>query len=162
MTDYGMIIDARLSPSLVSFKAHLQLTSDAMDTQLMGYLKAAIMKAQRYIGKIITPSDVAFSGPFSSSVALGQALSVTSVSVDGAAISSSSYSLQDGVLTIDGTVTGERMTVNYAAGMDNVPDDIRQAVLLIAAHFFLNRDDQVHTLPTSSSCLLDSYRTWGV
>lgn len=161
MTDYGTIIDASLSPSLASFKAHLQLTSSAMDSQLTGYLKAAIRRAQRYIGMIITPSSVTFSGAFQSSLTLRQATAITSVSVDGETLSSSSYSLSAGVLAIEGTVTGETMTVVYTAGMSAVPEDIQQAVLLIGANFFLNRDDQVHRLPTASSCLLDSYRTWG-
>lgn len=161
MTDYGTIIDLSLSPSLAQFKSHLQLSSNTMDTQLTGYLKAAVRRAQRYIGRIITPSTVTLSGALQHSTTLKWVISVTSVSVDGETLSSSSYSLSNGVLTIEDSVTGEFMTVTYTAGYSAVPEDIQQAVLLIAANFFLNRDDQVHTLPTMSSRLLDSYRTWG-
>lgn len=161
MTERGQIIEATMRPSLAELKAHLHITSNAQDPQLGLYLRAALLRAGAYIGKTIAQTSFTYTGAFQTLLSLPQVLSITSVKVDGVTIASSSYSLSDGVLALEGTVTGEKMEVAYVAGMANPAESILAAVLLIAADLFLHRENPVKSLPSQAEWLLDPYRTWG-
>jgi uncharacterized phiE125 gp8 family phage protein len=49
-------------------------------------------------------------------------------------------------------------TAGYGAAASNVPMQIRQAILMMVADAYDNREDYVKKLPTASEYLLDQYR----
>ena len=54
-----------------------------------------------------------------------------------------------------------RFTAGYGAGWEEVPADLRQAVLLLAAHFYENRSESgavAGTMPFGVLVLLEAYR----
>lgn len=148
----------QLTPSIDAFKSHVRVTNSDLDAELTSCLKAAINAAEHYIGKIISQSTFTYTGVFSASIKLMKPLvSVTSVKVDG--VATTSYSVSDGYLLIDGV--GSSVEVVYTAGWSNAPEDLQKAVMLHAAALFNNPVDSVETLPRASRGLLNSYRTWG-
>jgi hypothetical protein len=55
------------------------------------------------------------------------------------------------------------ITVTYQAGYANaasVPATLKQAMLLMIADWYDNRQDGVKTMPTASQILLDKFRVW--
>jgi|TARA_R100000329_G_C7618265_1_gene219703 uncharacterized phiE125 gp8 family phage protein len=48
----------------------------------------------------------------------------------------------------------------YGAASSDVPDPIKQAVLLIIGNLYEKREDMVHRMPTTSEYLLEPYRIW--
>lgn len=55
-----------------------------------------------------------------------------------------------------------RFTAGFGAGWDDVPADLRQAVFLLAAHFYENRDDTgivAGSMPFGVLVLIEAYRT---
>ena len=158
--------DNGYQPSLSDFKAHIRLTmtSVEMDAGLTLQLKAAIRSAEHYIGKVIARSAFVYTDTFAKTVTLqGPVLGVQGVTVAGVEVSSDHYKLKGDVLTLDVEADADAtLVVRYTAGMVQVDEDIKAAVLLHAAALFNNPVDSVETLPKASSRLLDPYRTWGV
>ena len=158
--------DNGYQPSLSDFKAHIRLTmtSVEMDAGLTLQLKAAIRSAEHYIGKVIARSAFVYTDTFAKTVTLqGPVLGVQEVTVAGVEVSSDHYKLKGDVLTLDVEADADAtLVVRYTAGMVQVDEDIKAAVLLHAAALFNNPVDSVETLPKASSRLLDPYRTWGV
>lgn len=152
-----------LQPSLDDFKSHVRVTASDLDGELEANLMAAIRSSERYIGKVIALSKFTLNIPFSHSITLRPPVAeVTSVTVDGEPLPADSYALSGRILTISEDVTGEKVEVAYIAGMNEVEPDIRIAVLLSAARLFNNPGDVVEALPTKSSVLLRSHRSWGL
>lgn len=153
-------------PSLSDFKAHIRLTvtSVEMDASLTLFLKAAIRSAEHYIGKVIAQSVFVLTDTFAKTVTLqGPVLEVQEVTVAGVAVPSDRYKLKGNVLKLDVEANADdTLVVKYKAGMTQVDEDIRAAVLLHASALFTNPVDTVETLPKASSRLLDPYRTWGL
>lgn len=158
--------DNGYQPSLSDFKAHIRITmtSVEMDAGLTLQLKAAIRSAEHYIGKVIARSSFVYTDTFAKTVTLqGPVLGVQGVTVAGVAVPSDHYKLKGDVLTLDVEADADdALVVKYTAGMAQVEEDIKAAVLLHAAALFNNPVDSVETLPKASSRLLDPYRTWGV
>jgi len=48
----------------------------------------------------------------------------------------------------------------YGAAASDVPDTIKQAVLLIIGNLYEKREDMVHRMPTSAEYLLEPFRIW--
>ena len=54
------------------------------------------------------------------------------------------------------------MSVRYTSGMNQVPFDIKAAIMLMAAKLFNNPVDSVETLPSAAKNLLRPYRSYGM
>ena len=59
---------------------------------------------------------------------------------------------------------GDAITITfvsgYGAAASDVPETIKQAVLLIIGNLYEKREDMVHRMPTTSEYLLEPYRIW--
>lgn len=151
------------SPSLASLKSHLRLTSDDLDAELSGKLQAAIRSAEATIGRVISPSFLTDTFPFRSKLRLrGPVMEVLGVSLDGTALSTADYTLRGSRLVFREGLSGDEVEVNWKAGMDVVPPDIADAVLMKAARLFNNPGDTVDTLVNASDNLLRPYRSYGM
>lgn len=150
-------------PSLASLKAHLRLTGDDLDAELSEKLLAAIRSAEATIGKVISPSEFTDTRPFRPELKLsGPVIEVLGVRLDGLDLPSSSFSLKGSRLVFQAGLTGEEVEVTWKAGMEEVPPDIRAAVLMKAGRLFNNPGDTVDALVTASDNLLRPYRTYGI
>lgn len=146
-------------PTLAEFKSNIRLTTDTMDADLTLKLKASILSAEHYIGKVIAQSTFTITTAYAKTTALPEPLiEVSSVVVDGAAVTD--YTLKGNELTL-AQESGETMTITCKAGMASVPEDIKAAVILHASALFNNPVDSVEVMPKASTRLLDAYRTWG-
>lgn len=152
-------LDTQYQPSLEDFKKHLRLTSDDLDDALQMYLLAAVNAAEHHIGKVIALSDFSYTGPLVSLPCRTPLREVAEVKVDGAEVG---YDVRDGVLTLAEGVSGDVMTVRYTSGMNQVPFDIKAAIMLMAARLFNNPVDSVETLPSAAKNLLRPYRSYGM
>lgn len=154
-----------LQPSLDDFKSHVRVTASDLDGELEANLMAAIRSAERHIGKVIALSKFTLTTGLAktNSVALrGPVVEVISVAVDGAPVAPADYTLSGRILTISEDVAGEQVVVVYMAGMEEVEPDIKVAIMLSGARMFTNPADAVEALPTKSSILLRSHRSWGL
>lgn len=150
-------------PSLDSLRSHLRLTSPDLDAELSAKLLAAIRSAEATIGQIISPSILTQNVSFRSELRLkGPVMEIQGVSLDGEALPSSSFSLKGSRLVFQAGLRGEEVEITWKAGMETVPPDITNAILLKAARLFNNPGDSVETLNTASDNLLRPYRTWGI
>lgn len=149
---------------LARLRGHLRITTDDLDQELRAKLLAAVRAAENQIGSVIVRSDFTDVFLFSSSVTLDAPLiSVRSVKVDGVSLSGGySVSKAAGTVTFDGSVTGSEAEIDWEAGMEQIPDDVMIAVLMMAASFFSNPMDSVMSLPTASANLLRPYRHYEV
>ena len=150
-------------PSLAEFRKHLRITSHDLDAELEAKLRSAIVSAEHEISTVIAPSTFTKSTRFCSTIALRWPVrSVASVKVDGVEISSDMYEADESSLTFAGSVEGKRVEVVYEAGLEQVPDDVQEAILLLAGSLFNNPTDRPEERDrTTARNLLRPYRTWG-
>ena len=157
-------IDSRqLAFMLNRLKGHLRITSNDLDDELMAKLCAAIDSAEHQIGRVIPLSSITDTKPFSSIVALSRPLvSVDGIKVDDTTLSDDHYAVDvfAGTVSFDESVEGSAVKVTYAAGKEQIPADIVNAILLIASSLFATPMDSVETLPKASSRLLRPYRNY--
>ena len=152
-----------LAFALRKLRSHLRITADDLDEELVDKLLAAVDSAEHRIGRVIFQSSFRDTIPFSSVVCLDRPLiSVDGLEVNGETISAELYkvNLFEGTVTFSEGVTGESVKVEYTAGMEQVPADIMNAILLIASSLFSNPMDSVETLPKASTKLLRPYRNY--
>jgi len=153
----------QLAFMLNKLKSHLRITSNDLDDELMAKLCAAIDSAEHQIGRVIPLSTITDTKPFSSIVALSRPLvSVDGIKVDDTTLSDDHYTVDvfAGTVSFDESVEGSAVKVTYAAGKEQIPADIVNAILLIASSLFANPMDSVETLPKASSRLLRPYRNY--
>ncbi|CUH62999.1 Phage gp6-like head-tail connector protein [Thalassovita gelatinovora] len=170
-------------------KAHLRLGSgfaedDLQNAVLESFLRAAMAAAEARTGKILIEREFSWIlGDWRDAEA--QALPVAPISAVSAVVlidrmgvetmmSASSYRLvQDSqhpllcpvstllpMVPTDGTVRIE-MTAGYGAGWGDIPADLAQAVLMLAAHYYEYRFDTALSggcMPFGVTSLLERYR----
>lgn len=151
------------SPSLADFRRHLRITSNDLDAELHAKLRAAILMAEHEISTVIAPSVYDISCKFVHNLGLRWPVrSVTSVKVDGELLPETDYSVTEEVLSVSEGVVGSRMEVVYEAGLEQVPEDVQSAILLLAGSLFNNPTDRPEERDrTTARNLLRPYRTWG-
>ena len=108
------------------------------------------------------PSTITLSVRFCRTIPLRwPARSVTSVEVDGSEIGPGGYDADDESLTFADSVSGSRVTVRYDAGLEQVPPDVKAAILLLAGSLFNNPTDRPEERDrTTARNLLRPYRRW--
>jgi hypothetical protein len=154
----------QLAFMLEKLKHHLRITACDLDDELMAKLTAAIDSAEHQIGRVIPLSTITQTIPLSSS---SLALSRPLIGVDGIEVDDTALDVEDvevdvfaGTVTLPSDVEGSAVKVTYEAGMEQIPADMVNAILLIASSLFSNPMDSVETLPKASTRLLRPYRNY--
>lgn len=157
------IIFTELQPTLAEFKSHIRVTSSDLDGELSLKLQAAIQRAERYVGMTIARSRFTLSSKFSTVIAIESypLNAVDSVAVDGITVPVGNYTVDGQSLVFKEGITGKAVEIVYTAGLEQVPFDMKAAILLDAAKLFNNPVDTVETLAKTSENLLRPFRTWG-
>lgn len=150
-------------PPLDVFKRHLRITSNDLDAELLAKLRAAMLSAEHEISTVIAHSSFRLSADFRPCLPLRWPVRrVTSVKVDGAELAESEYTASEASLHLAEGVTGQKMVVEYEAGLEDVPEDIQAAIMLLAGSLFNNPTDRPEERDrTTARNLLRPYRTWG-
>ena len=150
-------------PSLESFRKHLRITSHDLDAELLAKLRAGILSAEHEISTVIARSRFHLTGSFSPTISLRWPVrKVTSVEVDGNEVATSDYSYDEKALTFAEGVSGSKFSLTYEAGLEDVPEDIQSAIMLLAGSLFNNPTDRPEERDrTTARNLLRPYRTWG-
>ena len=155
------VYEEGFQPSLQEFKNHLRITSDDLDAVLAPCLLAAISSAEHHIGKDIALSLYTITGNFRHTVNFNSyVMKVELLTVDGKKIDKSYFKLANNALSISPEIEGAEMAITYKAGMNQVPPDIKAAILLTAAKLFNNPVDSVEALPSVAKNLLAPHRSW--
>lgn len=151
------------SPSLDEFRKHLRITSHDLDGELKAKLRSAIVSAEHEISTVIVPSSFTKRVRFCTSIELRWPVrTVTSVKVDGVAIPSENYEVDEASVTFTDSVQGKQVEIEYEAGLEQVPPDVQSAILLLAGSLFNNPTDRPEERDrTTARNLLRPYRTWG-
>lgn len=145
--------------SLEDMKNHLRIYVDAFDADLEGKIDAATEWAEHYCGLIVAPSDITVTGDLKGTVEVpGPVRGILAVRKDGTEIEEGVSCSIDGTITLAPGVEADEIT--YKAGLEQTPDGIRQAIMLMAASMWENPTDSVRNLPTASESLLRQYRLY--
>jgi len=146
---------------LFEFKRHIRMMSNDLDAELYSKMLAAVYHAEHHIGKVILRSEFVTTVPFVSSLDLKvPSAEVVDLEVDGVTVTD--YNLEGRTLKVGGGISGSQMKVTYLAGYENIPPDMKAAILMHAASLFNNPTDSVETLAKASQNLLRPYRSWGL
>ena len=150
-------------PTLDDFRRHLRITSHDLDAELTDKLRAAVRSAENEISTVIEPSVFTLSVPFSNCLPLRWPVrTVVSVEVDGEPLQADGYDYDEKSLTFADSVSGKKVTVEYEAGLEQVPADMQSAILLLAGSLFNNPTDRPEERDrTTARNLLRPYRNWG-
>lgn len=150
--------------ALGRLKSHLRLTSCDLDDELRQKLRAAVCSAEHQIGRVIFPSRFTDIFDFAQTVRLAAPLlSVDTVRLDGVELNkdwSWTANRRLSCISIADEIIGKELEVSWTSGMEDIPDDLMNAILLIASSLFSNPLDSVETLPKASAALLRPYRNY--
>lgn len=168
--------------SLAQAKLHLKVDYDADDALISSIVSAARQFVERYCNTALITQTVSEQFPRFNS--RGMALSVAPVQevsaiqyIDDAR---NTYELSESVYGVNTYIKPgciflrygqtfpttipepNAVTVSYTAGYGDasgdVPQPIRQAILLMVGDMYQNRENSVHRLPTAADFLLAPYR----
>lgn len=175
---------------LEGFKAHLRLgsgfTDDGLqDEVLEGYLRAAMAAIEARTGKVLISRDFAWKIaawrdsvrqplPLAPVTAIGQLVLLQAMG-DDILIPDTQYHLREDnqrpTLEANGACLPSiphggsvriEVTAGFGATWGEIPADLRQAVLMLAAHFYEYRHEAAlngGTMPYGVSALIERYRT---
>ncbi len=157
--------------TLAETKLYLRVDGVTEDSSINSLISAARHAAEKYMRRsLVTQSwKLSYDDYSPSKVFLlrGPVQSVTSVRIietDGSEIvvDSGKYRLNAGkeILLIDAALMGNIVEIVYVAGFGDAPDvpeDIRQGILLHIARMFENRSDEAE-IPASARRFYDNYR----
>ena len=186
MSGISVVTAATVDPvSLAEAKAHLRATESEDDALIVGYLMAARQHVEDYTGRQLSPVtyDFQIDGELSGEIVLPRpplvsVASVSYVDMSGATqtLSPSLYQVDTGALfgrivpAYQATYPSVRsqpnaVTVRFQAGYSQIPEPIRQAILLLVSHFYDNRQpvnigSAVSDLPFSVAALLSPYKVY--
>lgn len=148
-----------LAAMLSGFKTSLRITANDMDAELTRELKASALHCETFVGYVLVKSAFTLSCAFAPELVLqGPVLSVTSVTVDGMALDPDEYKADGDRLSI--YALGSQVTVQYTAGLAELPTDVEQAIFLRAGYFFNSPVDSVDQLMRASTRLLRPHRLY--
>lgn len=172
------------------YKAHLQMGSGFTDDNLQdevleSYVRAAIAAIETRIGKVLMQRQFSWAlTRWSDSSAqtlpvapVGRIISITVADASGAEtiIDPEKYAFEADshrprIVSLTGTLprvsAAGNLTIVFEAGFgaswDDIPADLRQAVLLLAAHYYENRSNTSGAggiVPFGVMSLIEPYRT---
>ena len=146
--------------SLDDIKEWNYIEDNHFDNKLRSCVAAGVAQVESFINGIVWPSKFVLSLDRVEHVIPFREYPVRSitVAVDGDQIDDSLISYDGNLIRIAGSVTGERMEVSVEAGNEEVEDDIKAAIKLVASELFRNPTDSVKQLPTASQQILKPYR----
>lgn len=144
--------------TLDELKTHLRIANNVFDVDLDSKLRAAHYAAEHHIGQVLMKSRFIESMQFTGVQMLKYPVNeVESVTLNGEAIP---YTVNnEGMLVIPGVHSGT-LEVRYVSGADEVEEDIKIAVMMLAADMFNNPVDRVETMPRASQMLLRPHRRY--
>jgi uncharacterized phiE125 gp8 family phage protein len=186
MSLISIVTAATVDPvSLAEAKAHLRVVESNEDALIAGYLMAARQHVEDYTGRTLSLQtyDYKIDDELSNEIVMPRPplVSVTSVSyvdINGTTqtLSSALYQVDTGVLfgrivpAYQATYPSIRsqpnaVTVRFQAGYSQIPEPIRQAILLLVSHFYDNRQPVLigtisSELPFSVVVLLSPYKVY--
>tara|TARA_R100000030_G_scaffold81782_1_gene64525 strand:- start:191 stop:757 length:567 start_codon:yes stop_codon:yes gene_type:complete len=170
--------------TLAAAKKQLRIEHDYEDTEIQGFIDAAIAEAESYLGKLLQPRDMVFGLPAwqtNTTFPIGPVTAVTSVDYladgdeDTTNLATTGYKLynfsgnKDVILIKEAihstTLEQETLdavqitaTVGYADG--TVPKDIINAILLLITDKYEFRGEKETKQNRSSRNLLRPYKQW--
>jgi len=150
---------------LNKLKSHLRITANDLDDELLAKLCAAVDESEHHIGRIILKSTLTDTVPFSTVVTLSRPLiQVDGIEVDGTSVDMEAVKVDvfAGTATLPQAVQGDVVTVTYQAGMAQIPADVVEAVMLLAAYHFNNPLDTVDERFRACFRILRSHRNYGM
>lgn len=161
--------------ALDELKAYLRITIDEDDALLAGLIRTASETCERFVGQALMLRDAEETVPVSSEwrrLTLTPVASITRVegvsetgdtipiALDGYAIDIDSNG--DGWVRVVAAGSAKRVTVGYRAGMGEdwnaIPEPLRQGIIRLAAHLFIERDQDSSGLPPAAVAAL--WRPW--
>jgi uncharacterized phiE125 gp8 family phage protein len=185
LTDLTGLPDAALP--VAHFSDHLHLgrgfaDDGSQDALLRSYLRAAMAAVEARIGKVLIRRNFSLQlegwrEPDAQPLPVAPVQTVASVTITDRAGSASvvapeRYALRRDALRPRVAATGSALPMvpaggsveivfeaGYGADWDGVPVDLRQAVLLLAAHFHENRAAAGEGMPFGVMALIEHYRT---
>lgn len=130
------------------------------DNKLRLCLRSAVAMVESYINSIVWPGTFSLSLDHIAPIVPVSLYPVTSISVlvDGEPLAKALYSFDGHDLRLADAVTGDSMEVLVEAGNEEVDEDVKTAILLVASEFFRNPTDSVKQLPTASQQILNPHR----
>ncbi len=173
---------------LTEVKSHLKITSSSEDAYLTNLINVATEMVQNYTSQLIMTQTVDLHLPYfmnrmdinrspvtnithvkyyssdNSSITLGNPYYKSNLGANDSAsqspivtsiIPAKNYTYPDTYPRMDA------VQIRFEAGAtlaDDVPDVIKQAILIIIGTLYLNRTDMVYKMPTLSEYLLNPYR----
>lgn len=168
--------------TLAEAKAHCRITVADEDALVAGYLLAARQHVEDYTGRTLAVRTYDFkiddNWPDAITLPCPPVVSVTTVSyvdANGATqtLSGALYQLDKGMLF--GRIVPaysaswpqvrrqvDSITVRFTAGYTQIPEPLRQAILLLTSHFYDNRQPvgSVQEMPFSVVALLSPYKVY--
>ena len=173
------------------FKAHLRVSSgfstdDVQDAVVGSFLRAALAAVEARTQKALIARDFSWSGtlwhrPNAQILPIAPVMSLTQIKIvarDGSEteVPSQHYWLERDAQTprvraaqgsLPGIPLGGSVQIKFRAGLaetwETLPSDLRQAVLMLAAHFYEYRHDMVLSsgcMPFGVSSLIERYRNY--
>lgn len=163
--------------SLAEAKLHLRVDHNDEDAQILGLIRAATEHLDGWtgiLGQCVV--EQTWRQDFDALAAcvplpLGPVLSITEITVDGEPLDDSSYSLAidgagRGYVEFDGVAGSGPVSITYKAGYALIPEPLKVAILLLAGHWYQNREaatpGALSALPMAVDALIAPYRRVGV
>ncbi|MEM8696493.1 MAG: head-tail connector protein [Pseudomonadota bacterium] len=161
--------------ALDEIKTYLRIATGEDDALLAGLVRTATDTCERFIGRSLLIRDAQETIPVSSEwrrltltpvsaitgmIGLPETGDAFALPVDGYAIDIDGHG--DGWVRVTAAGSARRVTVQYRTGMGDdwnaVPEPLRQGIVRLAAHLFIERDaDDVSGPPASVAAL---WRPW--
>lgn len=145
--------------SLEEVKSHLRVSGEEFDGNLGLLLDAAVARAERVTGRVLRKSTWRLSGSFSPRVATGLLpIRRVTAKVDGRDVEAT---WDEDRVFFPPEAAGERVELSVEAGYEELPADLKAALLLMTGKLFDNPADPVENLPKASTHILRNYTVWG-
>jgi uncharacterized phiE125 gp8 family phage protein len=147
-------------------KNHLRVDIDEDDTLISSLIVVARQRAEEFTRRAFITQTwewtlFDYNIPRRSVTLRSQGQQIDQVTLDGVEMSATQYKLISDDIVFDPMVKGVftiRYTAGYGDNADDVPEQIKQAILQIVGHLYENRESQ--GIPPLAEDLLSLYKVW--